>query len=288
MSAATPLIIVIIGVGGIGSAIAQRIGSGRLLLLADSSQANLDEASTHLELRGHRTKTQAVDISNASSLEKLANFASSLGHIHTVIHAAGVSPVASSAAQIYTIDLVGTANVIDAFQPVMTPGSSLLCVASMAGHLVDLPPAEQSHLSTAPTSRLVECPSIDANSDDSSKAYSISKLANILRVRASARSYGEKGARINSISPGIISTALGREELAGETGAFIRRTIETCPARRIGTVDDVAEAAAFMTGPNASFMTGTDLLIDGGASGIMKEAIEQRRRAAAAEPEAAA
>lgn len=283
MSSQKSPLVVIIGAGGIGAAIAQRIGSEKLLLLADYSQAVLDAASQSLKEHGHSIQTHPVDVTDPSSIQLLVDYASSLGPIHTVVHTAGVSPSIALASNIYSVNLLGAFLVIEAFQKVMTPGASLLCIASMAGHLHPMPSTDEEYFAKSPAAKVLETPSIDTETDSPEKAYGLSKRANILRVKASANAYGERGARINSISPGIISTELGQKELSSPHGAFIKQTIEACPAHRVGTAEDIAEAAAFLTGTGASFITGTDLLVDGGASGLMMEAIKQHMQQAAAD-----
>lgn len=283
MSSQKSPLVVIIGAGGIGAAIAQRIGSEKLLLLADYSQSVLDTASQSLKEHGHSIQTHSVDVTDPSSVQALADYASSLGPIRTVVHTAGVSPSTATASKIYDVNLLGAFLVIESFQKVMSPGSSLLCIASMAGHLHTMPGSDEGYFAKTSASKALESSSIDKDTDSPEKAYGLSKRANILRVKASANAYGERGARINSISPGIISTELGQKELSSPHGAFIKQTIDACPAHRVGTVEDVAEAAAFLTGPGASFITGTDLLVDGGASGLMMEAIKQQMHQTAAD-----
>lgn len=280
MSAQKSPLVVVIGAGGIGAAIAQRIGGEKIVLLADYSQAVLDTACKSLKEHRYSVRTHPVDVTDPSSIQALVDYASPLGPIHTVVHTAGVSPSIAPASKIYSANLLGAFLVIEAFQKVMAPGSSLLCVASMAGHLHPMSSADEEYFAKAPASKALETSSINMNTDSPEKAYGLSKRANIIRVKASANAYGERGARINSISPGIISTELGQKELSSPHGAFIKQTIEACPAHRVGTAEDVAEAAAFLTGPGASFITGTDLLVDGGASGLMMEAIKQQMQQA--------
>jgi NAD(P)-dependent dehydrogenase (short-subunit alcohol dehydrogenase family) len=256
--------LVVIGAGGMGLAVARRLASGRRLLLADYSEASLEAALTALRGEGHSAEGHPVDVSDRGSVDKLATAAGSVGRVDAVIHTAGVSPVTATARQIYQVDLLGTAHVIDAFLPVASPGTSLVCVASMAGHFASLPADLEWHLATAPAGELLTHEGIDLDADPGT-AYVVAKRGNQLRVQAAAHAWGRVGARLNTISPGVISTPMGQAELQGPMGAFIQSMIEESGARRVGTPDDIAAAAAFLTGPDSSFITGNDILVDGGA-----------------------
>ncbi|KAL2812688.1 hypothetical protein BDW59DRAFT_36855 [Aspergillus cavernicola] len=265
-------VVVIIGVGGMGLAIARRVGSGSHLVLADFSPAQLDNAAKTLREEGHAVDAIQTDVSSTSSVQSLAKHASQLGVIRIVAHTAGLSPTQALADRIYQVDLLGPAFVIDAFLLVVSPGTSLVVIASLAGHgnPEDILSADfTKHLATAPATQLLNHPDFNPASstpEDSPglHAYQISKQANILRVQASALAYGKQGARINTISPGIISTAMGHQELAGPLGDHIRDNIVNGPVGRVGTAADIANVVAFLCSPDASFITGTDILLDGG------------------------
>lgn len=266
-----PPVVVIIGAGGMGTAVAQRIGSGKHVLLADFSEQSLEATSSLLKTGGHQVSTQRVDVSDANSVSQLASFAKELGNLDSIVHTAGLSPTMASTAHIYAVDLVGTAHVIDAFLPVVSRGTSLICIASMAGHMSDLTPESEKFLATAEADQLLSCPAINPDSDDVGIAYTRSKRGNILRVQAFASAYGAKGARINSISPGVISTAMGEKEMSsGENGEIMKGIVAAAPAGRVGTASDIAEAVAFLAGSGASYITGTDLLVDGGVVALPK------------------
>ena len=248
-----------------GLTAARRLASGRQLLLADYSSARLEAAANALEAEGHSVDSQIVDVSDLGSVEKLAGTAGSAGHIDAVIHTAGVSPVMASARQIYEVDLLGTAHVIDAFLTVASAGTSLICVASMAGHFASLPAPLEQHLATAPTGRLLQHPGIDLDAANPGAAYTVAKRGNQLRVQAAAHAWGRNGARLNTISPGVIFTPMGQQELQGPQGAQIQALVDLSGARRYGTPDDIAAVTAFLAGPDSTFITGTDILVDGGA-----------------------
>lgn len=255
-------VLVITGAGGMGIACARRLGSGRQVILADYSDTILKAGVSQLKKEGLTVEGHKLDVSDYVSVQRLANYAASLGKIDAIVHTAGVSPVTASAKQIFDIDLVGAANVIDAFLPVVTVGSSLVCVASSAGHGYDVSKELEQHFATAPREKLLD--SKELHSDTGLSAYALSKRANILRVQTASLSYGKKGARINSISPGVIYTPMGQAEIAGDSGDMIRNIMAQAAFTRFGTAHEIAAAAAFLCRDDASFITGTDILVDGG------------------------
>ncbi|BCS19512.1 uncharacterized protein APUU_12340A [Aspergillus puulaauensis] len=265
-------VIVIIGCGGMGLAIARHLGSGSRLVLSDFSQAQLDSAAQTLRHEGHDIETVQADISNESAVQNLAERAGRLGVVRVIAHTAGLSPAQSPPDAIYKVDLLGVAHVIDAFLPVAVSGTSLVIIASLAGHNAQghLSAELERHLATAPTSDLLnhaDLEHVDSASAESGPrftAYGISKRGNILRVQASAAAWGSKGARINTVSPGLILTPMGHAELSGPMGEHMHDRIGKNPVARVGTASDVANAVSFLSSPEASFITGTDILVDGG------------------------
>jgi len=261
-------VVVVIGVGGMGLAIARRIGSGRAVMLADFNESTLEAAAAQLRVEGHDVTAERVDVADHASVAKLANAAAALGRVTHVAHTAGLSPVQAPIDAILHVDLLGVAYVLDEFQRVIAPGGAGVVIASMAGHMAapSLPAELQGALAATPTDQLLDLPFLAAGAvPNPGAAYSYAKRANQLRVARAAIAWGERGARINSISPGIISTPMGAEELAGESGQQMRGMIAMSAAKRVGTPDDIAAAAAFLLDPQqASFITGTDLLVDGG------------------------
>jgi len=250
-----------------GQAIARRLGGGRLLVLADYSAQILESAAKNLRQEGHIVQTYTVDVSDLASVASLAKAAGEAGHIDAIIHTAGVSPIMSTPRRIHEVDLLGTALVIDEFLPVASIGTSLICISSLAGHMANLSPELETHLATAPVDQLIYHKEIDLDKDKTSAAhaYVLAKRGNQLRVQAMARAWGQRGARINTISPGVIGTAMGNEELDGENGVKVKGLIAISPLGRIGTPDDIANVVAFLASPESSFVTGTDIRVDGGA-----------------------
>ncbi|MEU1983268.1 SDR family oxidoreductase [Nocardia sp. NPDC019395] len=255
---------VVIGVGGMGRAVARRIGGGRRLLLADFDKDSLESVVGVLTGEGHDVTGQRVDVSDAGSVAALAGAAAGLGRVTHIAHTAGVSPAQASASTVFEVDLLGTALVLDAFGEVVAEGGAGVVIASMAGHLAPPPDDQVAALATTPAAELLGLPFID-RSVHPGAAYAVAKRGNVARVQAAAVYWGRRGARVNSISPGVISTPMGRQELDGESGAGIRAMVAGSATGRLGTPDDIAHAAAFLLDPATSFVTGVDLLVDGGA-----------------------
>ncbi|WP_406223809.1 SDR family oxidoreductase [Streptomyces canus] len=265
---------VIIGAGGIGLAIARRVGIGRIVLLADYSEKALGVAAEHFRGAGYDVTTHIVDVSDPDAVARLADAAAELGPVTQVVHSAGVSPVQGTTEQVLHVDLLGTALVLDEFARVIAPGGAGVVISSMAGHMAGAYPYDTEHaLASTPVSELLALPFLAPEEvGNSGAAYALSKRGNALRVQAAAVEWGRHGARINCISPGIISTPLAQDEMSGPGAEGYRQMIETSAAGRIGTPDDVAEAAAFLLGNQAGFITGSDLLADGGVIAALRAA----------------
>ncbi len=262
----TSRIVVIVGTGGMGMAIARRQGGSRKLLLADFDESALERSVTTLSDEGFDVTAQPVDVASHESVAALAEHAASLGVVTEVVHTAGLSPVQAKAEAILRVDLLGVAFSLDAFGHVIGEGGAGVVIASMAGHMLPPLPAEQERaLATTDCDALSDLPFLQPDVVDSSAyAYALAKRANVLRVRGASTVWARRGARINSISPGVISTAMGREELEGASGDAMQSMIAMSGAGRVGTAADIADAAAFLLGPTATFITGTDILVDGG------------------------
>ncbi|MFI8302287.1 SDR family oxidoreductase [Streptomyces sp. NPDC085927] len=258
-------VVVVIGVGGMGQAIARRQGTGNKVLLADFDEKTLDSVASLLRGQGHDIVTQPVDVSSRLSVAALADTAARLGPVTQVVHTAGLSPVQAPAAAVLKVDLLGTALVLEEFGRVVAPGGAGLVISSMASHMLPAPlSAEQEQaLAHTPADDLLDLPFTDPEVLGRG-TYGTAKYGNRLRVQAASTSWGERGARVNSISPGVIATPMGQQELDGDSGRTMRAMVSASGTGRLGTPDDIAEAAAFLLGPGATFITGNDLLVDGG------------------------
>ncbi len=261
-------VIVVIGAGQIGQAIARRVSAGKHVLLADLHQGSADAAAEVLANAGFDVSTKAVDVSSRESVHALAQTAAALGDVTGVIHAAGVSPSQATPEVILAVDLYGTALVLEEFGNIIAPGGSGVVIASQSGHRLGALTAQQdAALATTPADELLALPMLQPGQvTDSLHAYQLAKRGNSLRVMAEAVRWGKRGARVNTISPGIVITPLARDELTGPRGQGYRRMIELCPAGRAGTPDEVGTVGALLMGTQGAFITGSDFLMDGGVT----------------------
>lgn len=259
-------VLVVIGAGGMGQAIARRVGSGCAIVVADVDERTVGVAASALSGEGHEVSAHPVDVADPDSVAGLAAAASSLGRVARVVHTAGLSPVQASSERILAVDLLGVAHVLESFGEVVAPGGAGVVVSSMAAYVAGaIPPEDEASLARTPARELSSLPFAETiRASAPGAAYGFAKRANQLRVRAESVRWGARGARINSISPGIISTSMGRAELAGPAGSLMNLMTAGSAARRLGTPDDIAAAAAFLLSREASFVTGIDLLVDGG------------------------
>jgi NAD(P)-dependent dehydrogenase (short-subunit alcohol dehydrogenase family) len=250
-----------------GVAITRRIGAGRSVLLADFNEPALDAVAQTLRDEGHHVTTQKVDVSSRESVHALAEAAAGLGPVLQVVHTAGLSPTQAPTPAILAVDLLGVALVLEEFGAVVARGGAGVVISSMSGHLIPaLDRAVEAGIAAASADNILSQPWAAAeNFPSAGYAYSFAKRANQVQVRAASTVWGARGARINTISPGVISTKMGQEELASPSGAGMRAMVDGSGTGRLGTADDIAAAATFLLSDAASFITGTDLLVDGGA-----------------------
>ncbi len=271
-------VLAVIGVGGMGEAIARRLGSGRQVVLADLNEQLLDRVAAGMRGDGYAVTAQKVDVSSHESVAALARAAAALGPVTQIAHTAGLSPVQATTEAILKVDLAGVAYSLEEFGKVVAPGGAGVMIASMAGNMAagQFPPQMEGALALTPADELLSLPFLAAQAiPNPGAAYGIAKRANQLRVQAASLTWGERGARVNSVSPGIISTPMGQQELAGASGDYMRTMIAGSATKRLGTPMDIADAVAFLLGGESTFITGTDLLVDGGVvaairSGAMK------------------
>jgi NAD(P)-dependent dehydrogenase (short-subunit alcohol dehydrogenase family) len=261
-------VIVVIGAGSIGQAIARRVSAGKKVVLADLDQGNADAAAEVLSNAGFEVTTMTVDVSSRQSIHALVKTATAGGEVTGVIHAAGVSPSQASPETILAVDLYGTAVLLEEFGNVIACGGAGVVIASQSGHrLPALTPEQNKALATTPADELLALPMLRPGQiTDSLHAYQLAKRGNSLRVMAEAVRWGKRGARVNTISPGIIFTPLAKDELAGPRGEGYRRMIELSPAGRGGTPDEVGTVGALLMGQDGAFITGSDFLMDGGVT----------------------
>ena len=257
---------VLVGAGSIGLAIARRVGVGKITVLADYSLENAQSAAKTMEDSGFETRTIRTDLGSKENILELVKFATGLGPVKYLINAAGVSPSQAPVEKILQVDLYGTSVLMEEFGKVIAEGGSGVFISSQSGHrLPALSLEENEALATAPVDELLKLPFIAAITD-TLKAYQYSKRCNVLRVAGEACKWGRRDATINTISPGIIITPLANDELHGPRAEGYLKMIAGAPAKRAGTPDEVGDLAEFLMSSRGRFITGTDILIDGGTT----------------------
>ncbi len=258
-------IIALLGAGSMGTAIVRRIAAGRKILLGDISEKNLENVSHDFRYGGYDVETMTVNALEKDSVEAFAEKAASLGPVMYFIDTAGASPHQTNPAHILNLDMVGTGYAVDAFGKVMAPGGAGLIISSQTGYMYPIPYETEQEILNTPTDKLMDLPFIrETAMQNSGLAYMIAKRINHLQVmKAAATAWKTRRARINTISPGVIVTPLAYDEFAA-AGEGYQQMIDASAAERTGTSDEIAEAGAFLLGEHAGFITGTDLLIDGG------------------------
>lgn len=258
-------VIALLGAGSMGTAIVRRIAAGRKLLLGDISEKNLEKVSREFRYSGYDVETMIVNALEKDSVEAFAGKAASLGDVMYFIDTAGASPNQAAPEHILALDMMGTGYAVDAFGKVMARGGAGLIVSSQTGYMYPIPYEIEQEILNTPTEQLMELPFIRETAlQRSGVAYMIAKRVNQLQaMKAAATTWKARRARINTISPGVIVTPLAYDEFAA-AGEGYQRMIDASAAERTGTSDEIAEAGTFLLGEHAGFITGTDLLIDGG------------------------
>ena len=258
-------VIALLGAGSMGTAIVRRIAAGKKILLGDISEKNLEKVSHDFQYSGYDVETMIVNALEKDSVEAFARKAAFLGPVMYFIDTAGASPNQAKPEHIIALDMVGTGYAVDAFGKVMAPGGAGLIISSQTGYMYPIPYETEQEILNTPTEKLVELPIVkDVAMQNSGWAYMIAKRVNHLQaMKAAATTWKARRARINTLSPGIIVTPLAYDEFAA-AGEGYQRMIDASAAERVGTSDEIAEAGAFLLGEHAGFITGTDLLIDGG------------------------
>jgi len=248
-----------------GTAIVRRIGAGKKILLGDISEKALERVGEDFRRCGYDVDTLVVNALQKESVEAFARRAAELGPVMYFIDTAGASPNQAKPEHIVDLDMVGTGYAVDAFGEVMAEGGAGLIISSQAAYMYPIPNDIELQLVNTPTEQLKNVKFIqEVAMQNSGLAYMIAKRMNHLQAqRAAATSWRQRRARINTISPGIIVTPLAYDEF-NANGEGYQRMIDASAALRVGTSDEIAETAAFLLGEHAKFITGTDLLIDGG------------------------
>ncbi len=257
-------VIALLGAGSMGCAIIRRIAAGKKILMGDISEKNLEKAANDFKYGGYDVETCIVNALEKDSVKAFAKKAASLGNVMYFIDTAGASPNQASPEHILNLDMTGTGYAVDAFGEVMAEGGAGLIISSQTGYMYPIPNEVELEILKTPTEKLMDVPFIKETAVNSGLAYMIAKRVNHLQAqKAAATTWKERRARINTISPGVIVTPLAYDEFAA-AGDGYQQMIDASAAMRTGTSEEIAEAGAFLLGENAKFITGTDLLIDGG------------------------
>jgi NAD(P)-dependent dehydrogenase (short-subunit alcohol dehydrogenase family) len=264
----TKNVMILVGAGQIGLACARRLGYGMKIVIGDKDQRNANDICSIMNNAGYDAIAVEMDLSSRESILSLIAEAKKHGDITMMINAAGVSPSQASIETILKVDLYGTAVLLEEVGRVISEGGCGITISSQSGHRMPaLTPEEDRLLATTPTDELLDLDILQpTNIRDTLHAYQMAKRCNVKRVMAEAVKWGERGARVNSISPGIIVTPLAIDEFNGVRGEFYKNMFAKCPAGRPGTADEVANVAELLMSPKGAFITGSDFLMDGGAT----------------------
>ena len=249
-------------------AIARRMGYGKKIVIGDKNPDNAQAVAKIMNDAGYDADAVEMDLSSRESIKNLIAKAQEYGDITMLVNAAGVSPSQAPVEAILKVDLYGTAVLLEEVGKVIREGGVGVTISSQSGHRMPaLTPEEDEQLACAPAEELLKLDILQPeNIRDTLHAYQMAKRCNEKRVMAESVKWGEKGARINSISPGIIVTPLAIDEFNGPRGDFYKNMFAKCPAGRPGTADEVANVAELLMSDKGAFITGADFLIDGGAT----------------------
>lgn len=264
----TKNVMILTGAGQIGMAIARRVGYGMKIVIGDRSLKNAETVADIMNKAGFDCVAVEMDLASRTSVRNIIAEARKYGDITLLVNAAGVSPSQAPVETILKVDLYGTAVLLEEVGKVIVEGGTGVTVSSQSGHRMPaLTPEQDRLLALTPTDELLALPMLQpGNIESTLHAYQMAKRCNVKRVMAEAVKWGERGARINSISPGIIVTPLAIDEFNGPRGDFYKNMFAKCPAGRPGTADEVANVAELLLSPQGAFITGADFLIDGGAT----------------------
>ena len=261
-------VIIWTGAGQIGMAIARRIGYGKKIIVGDKNFENAENIAKIMNEAGFDVFPIETDISSRESILNLINVGQKFGDISMLINSAGLSPSQASIDAILKVDLYGTAVLLEEVGKVIKNGGVGITISSQSGHRMEALGKEKDELlALTPTEDLLKLEILQPNNiKDTLHAYQLSKRCNVKRVMAESVKWGKLGARLNSISPGIIVTPLAIDEFNGIRGDFYKNMFAKCPAGRPGTADEVANVAELLMSNSGAFITGSDFLIDGGAT----------------------
>ena len=259
---------ILTGAGQIGMAIARRVGAGMKIVIGDKKPENAQTIAQIMNEAGFDTVSVEMDLSSRESILNIIAEAREYGEISMLVNAAGVSPSQAPVEAILKIDLYGTAVLLEEVGKVIKEGGVGVTISSQSGwRMPTLTAKEDELLATTPTEELLKLDILQSeNIRDTLHAYQMAKRCNEKRVMAESVKWGERGARLNDIAPGIVVTPLALDEFNGPRGDFYKNMFAKCPAGRPGTADEIANVAELLMSSKGAFITGSTILIDGGAT----------------------
>lgn len=261
-------VMMVVGAGQISMAIARRLGYGMKIVTGDRSLENANKIADTMNQAGYDVEPYEMDLSDRVSIKAMIDKCLSYGKLKMLVNGAGVSPSQASIETIFKVDLYGTAVLLEEVGKVIDNGGAGITISSQSGHRMEALGAEVDvKLAMTPTEELLKLEILQPDQvRDSLHAYQLAKRCNEKRVMYEACRWAKRGARLNSISPGIIVTPLAIDEFNGPRGDFYKNMFAKCPAGRPGTADEVANVAELLMSNRGAFITGADILIDGGAT----------------------
>ena len=261
-------VMILAGAGQIGMAIARRMGAGMKIVIGDKKPENAHAIAHIMNEAGFDAVPVEMDLSSRESILNMIAAAREYGEISMLVNAAGVSPSQAPIEAILKVDLYGTAVLLEEVGKVIKEGGVGVTISSQSGWRMPALTAEEDELLvTTPTEELLSLPLLQPeNIRDTLHAYQVAKRCNEKRVMAESVKWGERGARLNDIAPGIVVTPLALDEFNGPRGDFYKNMFAKCPAGRPGTADEIANVAELLMSSKGAFITGSTILIDGGAT----------------------
>ena len=261
-------VMLVTGAGQISMAIARRIGFGKKIILGDKSMKNCETAAKIMNDAGFDVVSFEMDLSSRESILAMISKAQEFGEIKYLVNGAGVSPSQAPIEAILKVDLYGTAVLLEEVGKVIAEGGAGVTISSQSGWRMPQLTAEQDRLlATTPTEELLSLDILQPKKiKDTLHAYQMAKRCNEKRVMYECIRWGERGARLNDIAPGIIVTPLAIDEFNGPRGDFYKNMFAKCPAGRPGTADEMANIAELLMSDAGAFITGSTFLADGGAT----------------------
>lgn len=261
-------VMIVTGAGQISMAIARKIGYGKKIIMGDKRIENAKTIAEVMNNAGFDVVPFEMDLSSRESIFNMIDEAKKYGPITMLVNGAGVSPSQAPIEAILNVDLYGTAVLLEEVGKVIEPGGVGVTISSQSGfRMKQLTPKEDEQLACTPTEELLNLDLLKVeNIQDTLHAYQLAKRCNEKRVMAQSVKWGEKGARINAIAPGIVVTPLAIDEFNGPRGDFYKNMFASCPAGRPATADEIANVAELLMSDKGAFITGSTFLIDGGAT----------------------